>query len=484
MVAYSLTAYRQGWMDCQVKGRVVRFCDRNEQDSVQSLIHKALHRYHEENYLDAKAIEGIVRRYSPENTMALLQSAIKHKDLERIIFNIPEDVLQHFKEIVLASSPPYTISPETKFNEYTLADYHKVWVQLSALMLAYIRACNIRYKPQSQLLINSRIIIVEPTELASLLGGMIKDISADSVTEIVRGLILDVNSNRPDFQVQSLVPSGIDNLLLLSPELIYTSNWEVCLLRHWAKIFPGKYGSIVASQKDKLADRLAVLFNQTGVNTAIRKIIEDSCGKPLVDVDLAVLDELNGYLAFIEVKWLIEPDSFQEESNAQQEIHKGIAQLRIIEKMLDLDKNGLILKIFNDKQIKPECVTDIHYFLISQGEVHSRVNSDRIDILDYQLSYRMLEKNILLPLKNRFAEIIEYHNNLKVKTSNDMVYNCTKLGGYLFQTLGLSMKGPIREKKPSSPKEPCSCGSGKSYGSCCQILEDYEEKDVSFNSKL
>jgi len=65
-----------------------------------------------------------------------------------------------------------------------------------------------------------------------------------------------------------------------------------------------------------------------------------------------------------------------------------------------------------------------------------------------------------------------------------MVYSCIKLGGYLFQAQGLATKESIREKKTIGPKEPCSCGSGKSYGHCCQILEDYDEKDVSFNSEL
>jgi len=153
---------------------------------------------------------------------------------------------------------------------------------------------------------------------------MTKNVSVESIIEIIRGLILDVNSNRPDIQVQPLVPSGLDNSLFLSPELIYTSNWEVCLLRQWAKISPSRYGSIVASQKDKLADKLARLFNQARIKMAIRKLITDLYGKPLMDVDLAILDASNGYLAFIEVKWVIEPDSFQEESNAQRKYKRGL----------------------------------------------------------------------------------------------------------------------------------------------------------------
>jgi len=112
----------------------------------------------------------------------------------------------------------------------------------------------------------------------------------------------------------------------------------------------------------------------------------------LIDVDLAILDESNGYLTIIEVKWLIEPDSFQEEANAEAEIDKGITQLRTIEKLMDIDKSRFILSIFNDQQIKSECITEIQYILVSQGEIHSRVDSHGIDILDYQVSYNLLEK--------------------------------------------------------------------------------------------
>jgi uncharacterized membrane protein YcaP (DUF421 family) len=475
-VAYSLTEYRQGWLECKVKGRIVRFYGRTDQDTSQSLMHHALTRSHEIDYIDRSSLERIREQTPPERTLNLLATAIEHKTPEQYLDAIPEEVIHTFSELVLASSPHPSLNLETKFNGFTLGDYHKFWVNFSALMLAYLEACKIKYQSNSQRLKNSRVLIVEPNKLALLLSRIIREIPADSILEMLGTLILDSTSNRPDIQVQSLVPTGFNNLLFLSPSLVYTSSWEVCLLRYLAKISPGKYGAVIASQKERLSDELAKLFNQTGIRMAVRRKIVDSNNKTLTDIDLAILDEKNGYLSFIEVKWLIEPDSFQEESNAQMEIHKGIAQLREIEKMVALDKNQFILNVFNNQQISITNVTEIHYMLISEGCIEARIDFGGIDILDYQVSYGILEKNGRLSIKDRFNEVIKYHNNIKTNTKNEMVYNSIKLAGYLFQTPGLSQKEPPLEKK-IHPNEPCLCGSGKKYKNCCQILQDSDEND-------
>jgi len=93
-------------MDCLVKGRIVRFCDKNENDAVQSLLHHAIRGFHERIYLDTQSLDRIKRQFQPEETMHLLQAALNHHDLEQFIYYVPEEVSQSFSEIILAASPP------------------------------------------------------------------------------------------------------------------------------------------------------------------------------------------------------------------------------------------------------------------------------------------------------------------------------------------------------------------------------------------
>jgi len=81
---------------------------------------------------------------------------------------------------------------------------------------------------------------------------------------IIDSLILDQKSKRPDLQLQPFIPIDGTELLMLSPSLVYTSNWEVCLLRNWAKK-PGKYGDLIAHQKLGLEDEVASCFFHDGL---------------------------------------------------------------------------------------------------------------------------------------------------------------------------------------------------------------------------
>jgi len=487
-IAYHLTSYRQGWFDCQVEGRIIRFSFTSESNLGQLLIHHRLKQYHENRSKDNNSIREIYKESPPEVTIKSLESALRHVSSEKLLYSIPPDVFKTFRKMVLASSPTPTIEQDITFSGYTVQEYYDFWVNLSALMLAFLEACNVKYGRNKKRLMNSRVLLVEPSKIAATISKL-GDISLDSSKQIVKELVLDVRSMRPDIQVQPLIPTNAKDLVLLSPRLIFTSNWEVCLLRHWAKFSPSKYGQVVASKKVKLADQLALLLNGPSVKQAINKRVVNSEGDIIGDVDLAVFDSKSGYLALIQLKWLIEPDSFQEESHAREELLKGIEQSRKCIGLFSTDRDRFILNLFPQDNISPQDVTDAQFILMCRGTVDIGIDAKQfnIDVLDYEMSFDFLKENHDLPIRERFKRIVDLHSHIQEDIREKTCYNGIKIAGYLCQTPGLATLGQsihyITGSTKSYPaRNPCFCGSGMQYRDCCKIIESLDEGDFTYEA--
>lgn len=485
-LAYHLTGHHQGWFLCRVEDRIIRFSPTPESDFSQSLMHHRLKQYHENMSKDNSSLKQIYRESPPEVVIKSLELALRHVNSEKLLNSIAPDVFETFRKIVLASSPGPTIERDIIFNEYSVQEYYDFWVNLSALMIAYLEACKVKYGRSQKRLRNSRILIMEPSEIADIVSKL-GNISLDSSKNIVKDLVLDIQSRRPDIQVQPLVPTNARDLVLLSPHLIFTSNWEVCLLRNWARLSTSKYGEVVASKKVKLANQLATLLDGQNVKKAINKEVVNNKDTTIGDIDLAVFDSESGYLALIQLKWLIEPDSFQEESNVREELIKGIEQLRKCINLFATETDRFISNLFPQEDISPQDIKDPQFILMCRGsiDIPIDVKQHNINVLDYEISYDLLKKNRELPIRERFKRIVDLHSHIQEDIKEKACYNGIKIAGYLCQTPGLATSGQstrnIRGGTESySPNGPCFCGSGMRYRDCCKIIESLDEGDFNF----
>jgi len=440
-IAYHLTCHRQRWFDCQVEGRIIRFSYTSEANPSQSLMHHRLKQYHEDRAKDNESIQKIYKESPPKVTTKALELALRHVGSEDLLYSIPPDVFEAFKKLVIASSPAPTIEQDIAFSGYTVQEYYNFWVDLSALMLAFLEACDTKYGRSRKRLMNSRVLLVEPSKIADTISKL-GDVSLDSCEQIIKELVLDVRSRRPDIQVQHLIPANVKDkdLVFLSPHLIFTSNWEVCLLRNWAKLSPSKYGQVVASKKVKLANQLALFLNGPSVKQAINKRVVNSEGDIIGDVDLAVFDSIDAYLALIQLKWVIEPDSFQEESNAKEDLLNGIEQLRKCIDLFTTDRDSFMLNLFPQDNINPQDVTDVQFILMCRGTTDTGIDANQfnIDVLDYEMSINFLKENHDLSIRERFRGIVDLHSDIQGDATEKIRYNGMKIAGYLCQTPGLA----------------------------------------------
>lgn len=479
-MAYHLTAYRQGWLECQVKGRVITFTPHSQADSAQSLMHHLLHQYREMRSRDQESLSKIAIDSPYEKITESLKKAIKHVDIEEFLPRIPNDVLETYRGLVLASAPSPTIERSASFGAYSIGEYHDFWVTLSALMISYLEANKIKYGNNAKRLMNSRVVVIHADDLANVVAGKCT-LSYHLVRQIVQELIFNPSQQRPDIQIQPIIQIASD-ILFIAPHLIFTSNWEVCLFRYWAKISPGRYGEIVASKKDNLTDELADTIYSMQLTIGKRKKLFDQEGKPIGDVDLAIFDKSIGFLIIAQIKWVIEPDSFQDESHAKEELSKGIKQLRICQSLINENIEHFTSKLFDDKDVKHNDIKEVLYVLLSRGEVDCGFDVEKynIHILDYVLSLDVIKSSQSSSIKNIFFNIIDMHNRAKKQVEKNTTLQRLKVSGYLLETQGI--KHDIchtmnsKYNATSYPaKETCPCGSGIMYEDCCKILESYEE---------
>ena len=479
-MAYHLTAYRQGLCECQVKERVITFTIPSQAVLAQSLIHHLLHQYREMRSRDEKSLSNISLDSPYEKITESLKKAIKHIGPEEFLHRIPNDVFETYKSIVLASAPSPTIEENASFSIYSVKEYYDFWVTLSSLMISYLEACKIKYGNDDKRLMNSRVVIIHPDDLANIVAGKCGGVSYHLARQIVQELTLDPSQKRPDIQIQPIIQIASD-ILFLAPHLIFTSNWEVCLLRNWAKASPGRYGEVVASKKDKLTDELAETIQSMRLTIVKRKKLFDQEGKLIGDVDLAIFDKSMGFLIIAEIKWVIEPDSFQDESHAREELSKGIKQLRICQSLIGENIEHFTSEFFGD-DVKHNDIKEVLYVLLSHGGLDCRFDAEEynIHLLDYVLSLDVIKSNLALSIKDLFLKIIAMHERAKKVIEKNTTIHRLKISGYLLETQGI--KRDIQSKadggdnfKSYPVNQPCPCGSGKRYKDCCKTLEPYEE---------
>ncbi len=484
--AYHITSYYQHWLTCSAEGRILTFSFPESVQIGNALMLHALNRLHEDLHTDKDQLSKAYTSMPQGEVTEKLRSLLRHKSIEQYVYSLPSDVLSDVRKIVDASSPKPTIQEELKLETYSIGEYYRFWKNLSTLMLCYLQACKVKYKQVDNRLLYSKVLVLTKDDIVNMVSSL-EEVSTNACSNIVRDFTFDADARRPDIQIRYIVPIKDSDYVYLSPTLVFTSSWEVCLFRNWAGMSQKKYGAVIASKKDRLADQLAKHFTAGKVVTAIRRNILSSKGDPVGDIDLAVFDKNSGYLAIIELKWIITPDSFQEESHAREEVSKGIDQLELIICQYQQNDDLMLKQIFSNQGIEPKMVTEVQYFLISDGHIYHYDKAEHLDInvLDYQLCVNTLEENSTIPTKERFDEVINRNLSYAQISADDLCYHTMKIAGYAFRTPGEKGAGrqyvedPI-ELKSYYPKSRCYCGSGRLYQDCCQLVKSIEEKPTDY----
>lgn len=476
------TRYHQKQFTGSLSGRIANFRFSNGIDIGRSTLNFALHQYHQQTMImQSESLGKLPPSISSNKSREAMHRHIKSKDLSTILHSVPEDVYIPMREIVEATQAKPSVVAEANCGKYSVAECYDFWLEFMTLMLVYTFACEEKKIVEKSFnLLEHRILQLDLRQLAALLAeqGAIKRELASSV---LSDLVLDAESNRPDILTQPLIPIPNTRTVLIAPSLIFTANWEVCLLRNWTRLYPDIYGAIIASKKTVLAKSFGKTLDSERFVISTNRELKNKQGRKIGDVDVAVFDPSDGLLALFEVKWLIEPDSPKETARTEQEIAYGIDQVLRNRCEFEQNASSFLKQVFPNYKIEVESVREVECYVIGYGDVGCKDDEDNgVYILDYLLSTDIITASQHIPLGQLLSRIIDKQRQISDAIRNGATTMSIKLAGYMLRLPGFKPSTtPYSAKneriKPPGRNSPCICGSGRKYKKCCLKLEDYTD---------
>ncbi len=484
-VVHSYTQYHQKQFTCSLSDRVADFQYSSGINLGRSSLNLLLHDYHQQRTINQSKLSGMLPpSLSPRKSKNALVKRIRSTDVRAILHSTPEEVYIPIREIVEAAVPRPAVDANANCGSYSIGDCYSFWLEFMTRMLVYKQACEEKSRIDGSFnLLEHRILKLTLPELSAILANR-GAVEYEVALSILSDLVFDMAAIRPDILVQPLIPIPNTGKVLIAPSLIFTANWEVCVLRNWTRLYQNVYGEVIASKKAELAKSLGRTLSSGRFVISTNRKLTDEQGQMIGDVDVAAFDPSDGLLALFEVKWLIEPDSTRETIKSNMEIAYGIEQALRCRREFEKDRARFLKQVFPHDGIEISAVRELKCYVIVRGNVGDKDDEENeVYVLDYLLSIDTIIDSTNISLRQILSRIV----NKQIEISNSIEDSARllriKLAGYLIRLPGYgALTMPILREN-SGTKQPrrndrCICGSGKKYKKCCLELDGYAEDFV------
>ncbi len=440
---------------------------------------RSLHIYQQEKAVhQAREASQLPSSVPPEAVVRKLQEMVQRKK-RYILDSIPNEVYVSHKEIAKAVFPSPTIDLATQIGSYTLEEYYTFWLEFATLMLVQHSFCHARsFRENLNQVVTDSIFSFTVEELATLINHHL-GLAPDIVADMVRDMVLNTDVKRPDVLIQPLLPLPPDTLLI-APSLIHTANWELCLMRNWIQRHPDVYSRIIAQKKGALADDIGRLFGSNRFVVSSRRKLKDKYGGVVGDVDVAVFDIKDGGLALFEVKWVLEADSARESKVAEDQIVKGIEQVKDNKERFESDPQGFLRRVFPQRQIDSSDIKYVRVAVVGNGNIGGHESQKKgVQVFDFKLIQEVTGEFRASGLEKILASIEEKQNTFIDEINKRECVMETMVAGYLLRlpgyNTGSEMTSSHNQPLKISSHQSCICGSGRKYRDCCKRLEQYTD---------
>jgi hypothetical protein len=488
---HSYTLYHQKQFTGSLSGRVVDFQYSKGFNLGRSSLSPLLHNYHEQRTVNQSWLSGMLpSSIASGKSRQALMNLVQSKDVRTILGPIPDDVYIPIREITEAAISRPSVDTNASCGSYTISDYYNFWIEFMVRMSAYNLACERRSSiDKSFNFLEHRILQFTLPELSAILASK-GTVEYGVALSILTDLVLDSTASRPDILIQPLVPMPNTEIVLIAPSLIFTANWEVCVLRNWTRLYPDMYGKVIASKKGELAKSLCSALHSKHFVTSANRKLSDGKEQTISDVDVAAFDPSEGLLAMFQVKWLIEPDSTRETIRTDAEISYAFEQSVRCKHAFENDRGSFLKQVFPGSDIAASAVKEFKCYVVARGDMGNKDDeANDIYVLDYLLSMDVIANSTNVPLRQILSRIV----NKQAEISNSIEETAhslkIKLAGYLIRVPGYSgVTRPVIRARPKT-KQPhrndrCICGSGRKYKKCCLELASYAEDVVREESQI
>jgi len=477
---HSFTLHHYGWFEGHISDNIVSFSYPEGFNFGLGQLNLRLHIHREEKKL-RQARETVLYPLSnpPEIVFKKLREMVQSKS-RYILHSVPDEVHTAHLEIIKAGMPVPTIDCTSKIGSYTLGQYYDFWCEFAALMLDHYSFCRERSTVEdiNQVIADS-ILSFTVDEIVTLVTRRL-GLAAEIVKDMTREMVLNLNVKRPDILIQPLLPLPPDKVLI-APSLIFTANWELCLLRNWSQRYPDIYSRTIAQKKSSLANAVGTLFDSRRFIVETNRKLKDEHGIEVGDVDVAVFDPHEGCLALFEVKWILEADSARESKAAEDQILKGIKQVKDNKARFESDPQHFLDSVFRQRRLHAPDIKCVIIALVGNGDIGGdQSQHEGVPVFDYDLTSEVINELEGCSIEKILSSVSERHNAFAKEIAQKECVMKVKAAGYLLQLPGWGDTQPEDSYESGEPPKifrtaPCPCGSGRKYKDCCKRIEQYSD---------
>lgn len=247
----------------------------------------------------------------------------------RLLYNIPQNVYEFYRDWYARKMQEAVEHPiDTDLGAYDIGDAINFWSALASFaavhdFLCYITGQRTRLPTNSILPIRKRDVWAE--ELASLSG-----LTSPKCNAILQQITCRASSVI-DLHVTPFLPMDDKSawLALVAP-LAISGRFDQNLLRICSADDPARFNRITPNKERKLRDELTAEASPL----SIRCLGPFSLSPPLPDVDLVLEDLEDDSIVISELKWVRQPIGWKSRRRANEELERGINQLRDVREFL------------------------------------------------------------------------------------------------------------------------------------------------------
>lgn len=356
----------------------------------------------------------------------LNSSSIQDGDL---CYSITSDALNPFLEIAEKQWNITKTLPDTwQFDYFSLEQYKKVWVAITALCYIHFSCCAKIQDPQIRLK-NALINIPYDTftESVTKLCG----VDGATVKAIIDYITFDPRKKNVDIMYQPI--TLIQNrTILIAPILFMGSRPERNLLAVVSSKNDYKHSKEVNDLEDLMVQEIVdMLPIDDNIIVAKHKKLEGR----LPDIDLGIYDVLTDSVLLCELKWFMAADSSKEVYAREDDITHGCEQSDSIMTYALTNKEKFMKQVFgvNDYEF-----TDFFCCVVAKHNIRTR--NKYVPVIDISKLKHLIQTK---PLNSVFHIIRNHEYEDSLPNNAEITYQSVEYGGYIFNIPAIGLECEI-----------------------------------------
>lgn len=360
---------------------------------------------------------------------------------DNVCYKITEDIWENVYKLTQYIMEDISELPEEwQFESFSLKEYKEFWRAL--LTLSFIHSLSCMSSTSKGGGLNSCVIIKTYEELEKIFLSR-TNLSKERVRSIIDFITYNPKLTNGDILWQPLIKlSTLD--YAISPALIMTSSYERNITSLINKVDQKSYSKISSTKEEIMTCEIKEKLKEyTDIKSAFHRPLPE----PLPDMDIVLYDVKTKTLITGELKWLIATDSIQEVCARDEDIKKGIEQVKLIKEYIANNLPDTLNRAFENINYEVE---NIFSFVITRNNVGTSENGDNISVINEDSFFSLLEKyegnleQVGIAIKQK-----EYYpilnNDYKVAKNN------IQYAGYTFQVDSIEMVNKLIESSRNYP---------------------------------